>query len=254
MHRRVERLGEHARGVLSSAAVIGREFDLDLLVRVVREDHDELIDLLDAAVEASLLQERADRAGAVSFGFAHNLINHTLYDALGPSRRARLHRRVAEALEDLCGDDPGGRVAELARHWTAATAPVEPGKAIAYSRRAGERALAELAPDEAARWFAQALELTGRDPAGDDADRCELAIRLGEAQRQAGQPPSARRCSAPPAWPTGSTTPTGWPAPRWPTTAASRAPSGPSTPSASRCSSARSSATRGPTRRAPPGC
>jgi class 3 adenylate cyclase len=186
VHRRVERLGEHARGVLSSAAVIGREFDLDLLVRVVREDDDELIDLLDAAVEASLLQERADRVGG--FGFAHNLITHTLYDALGASRRARLHRRVAEALEDLCGEDPGDRVAELARHWTAATAPVEPGKAIAYSRRAGERALAELAPDEAARWFGQALELTGRDPAGDDADRCELAIRLGEAERQAGRP------------------------------------------------------------------
>jgi class 3 adenylate cyclase len=186
VHRRVERLGEDCRHALACAAVIGRDFDLELLAGVARRDDDELIDLLDRAVEASLLIEHAERPG--SFSFAHNLINHTLYDALGAARRARLHRRVAEALEALCGDDPGPRVAELARHWTAATAPVEPGKALAYSRRAGERALAELAPGEAVRWFAQALELLGRARAEDDAERCDLAIGLGEAQRQAGRP------------------------------------------------------------------
>ena len=186
VHRRVERLGDDCRHVLTCAAVIGREFDLELLGRVVDEDEDDLIDVLDRTVEAALLLERSEQTGA--FSFAHNLINHTLYDALRPTRRARLHRRVAEALEDLCGDRAGCRVAELARHWTAATAPVDPGKALVYTRRAGELALAELAPDQAARWFTQALELLDRAPEAGDAERCDLLVALGEAQRQAAQP------------------------------------------------------------------
>ena len=64
--------------------------------------------------------EQANRPG--SFTFAHALINHTLYEDLSATRRARLHKRVAESLEEICGDDPGTRVAELANHWAATTA------------------------------------------------------------------------------------------------------------------------------------
>ena len=186
VYSRIDRLGEECRNVLTCAAVIGRDFDLALLVGVLGEDEDTLIDLLDTAVEASLVQEQPGQAG--SYVFAHNLINHTIYHGLGAARRSRLHRRVAEALEELCGEDPGPRIGELARHWMAATAPVEPAKAVVYSRKAGERALAELAPDEAVRWFRQAIDLLERSPDHDTAERCDLVIDLGEAQRQAGQP------------------------------------------------------------------
>jgi len=74
---------------------------------------------------------------------------------------------VAEALEEICGDDDGARLGELAHHLSYATAPVDAGKAIDYARRAGEHALAELAPDEALRWLTEALELHGRQPAPD---------------------------------------------------------------------------------------
>jgi hypothetical protein len=166
--------------------VIGRDFDLDLLLYVVRETEDELLDLLDAGVKASLLQEHSERTGA--FSFAHNLINHTLYEDLGPTRRTRLHRRVAEALEDLCGGEPGSRIEELARHWTAATAPIDAARAVSYASQAGEHALQKLAPDEAVRWFDQALELLDKTGQAGDGDRCDLMICLGEAQRQAGLP------------------------------------------------------------------
>jgi len=61
-------------------------------------------------------------------------------------------------------------------------------KAIHYARRAGERALGQLAPDEAARWYRQALELHDQAPAGDRSERCELLIGLGDAQCQTGNP------------------------------------------------------------------
>ena len=166
--------------------MIGREFDVDVLAEVVEQGEDELLDLLEEAVEASVLVEQADRAG--SFSFAHALVNHTLYEDLGATRRTRLHRRVAEALEELCGDDPGPRLTELAHHWAAATTSVDPAKAMDYSRRAGQRALEELAPDEAMRWFGQALELQSQQSDGDPRLRCDILIGLGEAQRQMGDP------------------------------------------------------------------
>ena len=108
----MERLGSDARTALSAAAVIGRDFDLDLLVAVVDLDETRLLDLLEEAVAASLLQESPERAGR--FTFTHALVEHTLYEDLGRTRRARLHQRIAEALEEQCGEDPGERLGELA--------------------------------------------------------------------------------------------------------------------------------------------
>jgi len=184
--RRVERLGSDARTALSAAAVIGREFDLDLLLAVLELSEARLLDLLEEAVAASLLQESAERGG--HFTFTHGLVEHTLYEDLGSTRRARLHKRVAEALEERCGDEPGERLGELASHWVAAVVSADTAKAMLYARRAAERALQQLAPDEAARWYRQALELYDQAPGGDRCERCELLVGLGEAQRQVGNP------------------------------------------------------------------
>jgi class 3 adenylate cyclase len=180
--RRVERLGEDTHRVLSVAAVIGREFDLELLVAVTERDEDEVLELLEKAVGASVLIESAGAPGR--FYFAHGLINHTLYQDLGNTRRARLHRRIGERMEEQLGDDPGARVGELAHHWAEATTAVDADKALSYAKLAGERALNELAPDEALRWFTHALELLGER--ADVAQRCEVLIGLGEAQRLTG--------------------------------------------------------------------
>ncbi len=183
--RRIERLGEPVRKTLSAASVIGRDFDVELLLRVTDIEEGDLLDLLEQAVEASVLLERAGRPG--EFTFAHALINHTLFEDLSATRRARLHKRIAEALEEIAGSDSDAYVGELAHHWAAATTSVDVSKAISYSRRAGQRALDELAPDEAVRWFTQALELHGQHPGGDEGERCDLLIGLGEARRQVGE-------------------------------------------------------------------
>jgi class 3 adenylate cyclase/tetratricopeptide (TPR) repeat protein len=184
--RRVERLGPDARTALSAAAVIGRDFDLDLLLAVVELSETRLLDLLDEAVAASLLRESSERAGR--FTFTHALVEHALYEDLGRTRRALLHRQVAEALEEQCGDEPGERLGELAGHWGSAVVSSDTAKAMHYARQAAERALTRLAPDEAARWYRRALELYDQAPGGDRSERCELLIGLGEAQRQVGNP------------------------------------------------------------------
>ena len=158
---RVGRLGKDAGRVLSAASVIGRDFDLELLALATKTSEDDLLDILDAAASVALVREVDDTG---RYSFAHALIQHTLYQDLGHNRRARSHRRVAEALEDLCRDRPGARVGELARHWTCATEPIDLAKAIGYSKQAGDAALRALAPGDALRYYAQALDLYRMSP------------------------------------------------------------------------------------------
>jgi hypothetical protein len=183
--QRVDRLGEGTRKVLSQAAVIGRDFDLEVLGAVVDIDEDALLDVVDQAVQAGLLVEVE---GVVDrFRFAHALTQHTLYEDLGASRRARAHRKVAGVLEQLYGAAPEVRAAELARHFVAATRASDVLKALTYCKLAGDQALAQLAPADALEWFAQALELSSQVPA-DEGLHCDLLIGLGTAQRRTGDP------------------------------------------------------------------
>jgi class 3 adenylate cyclase len=184
---RVGRLGNDGGRVLSVASVMGRDFDLDLLARATKTSEDDLLDILDAAASVALVREVADTG---RYCFAHALIQHTLYEDLGHNRRARIHRQVAEALEDLCGDRPGARVGELARHWTWATQPIDLAKAIGYSKQAGDAALGALAPGDALRYYAQALDLYLKVADPDPVLGIDLAIGLGTAQRQIGDPAS----------------------------------------------------------------
>jgi hypothetical protein len=181
IERRVERLGKEALELLRLAAVIGRVFDVELLESMLEIDESQLLDQLEAAVSASLLAESDERVG--QFRFAHALINQTLYEGLGATRRARLHQRVAQALEGLYGEDPGDRLSELALHWRMAAVSVDKAKAADYAVRAGRRALESLAPAEAVKLFSDAAELIGDV---DGTERCEALIGLGEAQLQTG--------------------------------------------------------------------
>ncbi len=183
--RRVERLGDEALRVLCLAAVIGREFDVDLLATVADIGVDPLLDLLDSAVGAAVLVE-SDTPN--HYRFAHALTQHSLYDELSPTRRQRAHQRIAETLESDATTEDAASLAELAHHWVAATRPADLDKALGYVRRAGDAARDALAPDDAIRWYQQALDLLDRQTPPDDHQRAELFATLGTVQRQAAQP------------------------------------------------------------------
>ena len=183
---RVGRLGAQAGSLLSMAAVIGRDFDFDLLSAVTDIGQDEVLDLLDAASGAALVREVSDVPGRYSF--SHALTQHTLYQRMPRVRRTRAHRQVAEAIEATVGQTPGARVGELAHHWLSASQPANATKAIGYARQAGEAALTALAPDDAVRHFFRALQLAEMVPEDDPLVGCDLRLALGEAQRQAGLP------------------------------------------------------------------
>ena len=180
---RVRRLGGTAHRVLGAAAVVGRDFDAAVVAGTVDLDADTVVDILEPAMAAGLVGEVAGVSDR--FTFTHALVQHTLYQDLPTSRRVRLHRKIAETIETLAGDDTSGRVGELATHWFAATRPADLDKAIGYAIQAGDQAVAALAPDDAVRWYRQALDATGDR---DDHQRCDLMVRLGDTERQAGDP------------------------------------------------------------------
>jgi class 3 adenylate cyclase/tetratricopeptide (TPR) repeat protein len=182
--RRLSRLPDSTNRVLSVASVVGLEFEPAVVEQAGDVTDEELLGALDEAAAARLLAE----IPSARYRFAHALVRATLYDELSGPRRVALHRRVAEAIEALHVEDLDDYLPALAHHWARASVPVaESARAVDYAARAGDRAMAQLANDEAAVYYRQALELLGsaRRP-GDDSRRAELLISLGEAQRRAG--------------------------------------------------------------------
>jgi tetratricopeptide (TPR) repeat protein len=181
--RRVAALGADTHQLLTVASVIGRDFDIATLAAAAGVDELDAIDRCDHAVSAAVLQPTAvvDR-----YTFTHALIERTLYDSMSPSRRARTHRTIAETIEALHGDDRA-RAGELAHHWTEAVQPADTVKALHYAQLAGNRALDQLAPDNALHWYSHALELADKTDTP-PRQHVEILIGLGTAQRQTGRP------------------------------------------------------------------
>ena len=147
-------------------------------------DEDRLLDLLEPA-GASLIAEIAPGR----FSFAHALIEHTLYQEICGTRRARLHLRAAEQLEETTSARPQDRMLELARHWTEAMVPETAPKTAEYARQAGELSLARLAPEQARTWFRPRRSAApSRSGAAEPALRCALSVGLGDALRRVGDP------------------------------------------------------------------
>lgn len=175
--RRLSRLSEQANTVLTLASVIGSVVDVDVLVAVSERDEDQVLDALDEAMAASLVNE----SGSGTYEFTHALVRSTLYEELSATRRARRHRQVAEAMERLGLGEPSA----LAYHFRRSAALDE--RAINYAAAAGEQALERLAFDQAIDFFTQALE-SAEDLDAPDRRRCEIMVRLGVAQRLATEP------------------------------------------------------------------
>ena len=188
--RRLRRLSDDCKSVLTLASVLGREFDLDALAGVTDHEVEGLFDLLDEAISAGVVGEVPGAHRRLRF--AHVLIRDTLYDELTATRRMRLHRSVGEALEALYATDPDPHLAELAHHFHEAVPAADAGKAIEYARRAGDRAAALLAYEEAARLYEIAIETVASHAGRHDFDRCELLLRLGDVRARAGDIASAK--------------------------------------------------------------
>ena len=205
IERRLEHVSEDCRRLLTIAAMIGREFGLNLLETV--ETHEEhktadsaslafnshgasILELLDEAVAARLITPAPQGIGRYSF--SHALIHETLCEALPIHQQVQLQQQMGEAEEALYAARIEFHLEGLAhRFFRVAQHGGNADKAIDYSKRAGEHATTLLAYEDAVAHYERALQaLELAEP--DDFLRCELLVALGEAQYAVGNSPLAR--------------------------------------------------------------
>jgi DNA-binding SARP family transcriptional activator len=169
---RLAKLPAQAQDALRVAAVIGREFDFDTLASASKLDDEALINALEVAERAQLIEEIGGR-GEIAFTFAHTLIPSTLYETTSALRRRRLHRSVAAAIEAVHPGDKS-RLAGLAHHY--AEAGDQELARTAYLQ-AGDHAWVSVALGEAAAYFQAALD---RWPDAEGSGRAETLRKLAE--------------------------------------------------------------------------
>jgi DNA-binding SARP family transcriptional activator/tetratricopeptide (TPR) repeat protein len=179
--RRLDRLDPPTIEFLRVAAVAGRDFDAELLEELVDLDEGRFLSALEDALSAGVLLETTGVPGRYSF--SHALIREALYEGMSSPRRARMHRRVGEALE-ASGQ---ASLSALALHFTRATALQDAEKAISYATQAGSEATTVLAHEEAAEHYTRALEVVTRAHPDDVGRRLDLLLALGEACVRAGE-------------------------------------------------------------------
>lgn len=174
--QRVSRLPDDVHRVLTTASVIGQQFDVPLLAEVTDGGMRAVLQALETAERARLVGPDPKRPD--HYQFTHTLIRSSLYEDMPTSRRRWMHRDVGLALERLAGVEE--RVTELATHFGEATA-AEAARAVAYARKAGDQAVERLAFEQAAAHYARArkaLDLSGSpDPVLD----CDLRLARAAA-------------------------------------------------------------------------
>ena len=162
---RVSSMPEEHQETLRMAAILGREFDYDTLAAASDLDESALIEALEAAERAQLI----DEAGGVKFEFVHALIPTTLVESIHTLRRRIMHREAAAAIEKLRPED----YEALAYHHGEAG---NDEQALKYYILAGDHARKVFANQEAESHYRAALNL-----AEGDGDRAPLLSSMGVA-------------------------------------------------------------------------
>ena len=179
---RVGRLPEPAADVLAAAAVIGAEFDADVLAGALDTELGSALNALEAAERARLVRP----AGNLDrFTFAHALVRETIADELPAGRRLRLHARIAHALERAAATRAVA-AGDLAAHFDAAGSLVDAATTLRHARAAGDEAAARFAFDVAAEQYERAVRAHARLPSGEEHDRLEIELERGRALSLAG--------------------------------------------------------------------
>ncbi len=170
---RLSALSPKTAQALTTAAVLGVRFGLDVLAEVLTVDIHELRAMLADAASAGLLA----RVEPGSASFPHQLLRDAAYQSLPPDERASVHLRTAEVLARQ-----QERNAQVAHHLLSA-GPEHTQEAAEYAWQAGDDAARLLAYDDAVTWYTRAAE-TIRAP--------ELLVALGTARLGTGDREGAR--------------------------------------------------------------
>jgi DNA-binding CsgD family transcriptional regulator len=187
---RLDHLSELSVHVIESASVLGQEFSAALLASMLDLPPLDALAAVDEAQRAALLEPgtRTDE-----FRFVHALVRDAIAAGLKRPDRVHLHALAAQAILRQYPNPVGRHLFDLAHHLAEAALEGDPAIAAGWSERAASEALSQLAYEEAARLFAQALRVGGTHL--EEKHRCRLLLAEANALNLSGDLGGRMRCA-----------------------------------------------------------
>src|SRR3984893_12359903 len=173
---RIDRLPAVEKDLLQALAIMGKEFRLGLVKRVVGKPDAELQRMLSDLQLGEFIYEQPAFPD-VEYTFKHALTQEVAYNSVLVERRKLLHERAGQALEAMFAEQLDDHLSELASHYRRSD---NVAKAVEYLRLAAEQAVERSAYAEAAADLKAAITLVGALPEGPDRLRVELALHITE--------------------------------------------------------------------------
>jgi ABC-type oligopeptide transport system substrate-binding subunit/DNA-binding SARP family transcriptional activator len=176
---RANRLEEDALDALRLAAVLGREFDFDLLSAAWGRGEEATLEALDHLLRHRLIDEGTGALGR-DYVFTHHKIQEAVYAGMSRRSRQHAHARVGATMESLCGHKAKEVAGELAFHFHHGSQLDRRlmDRAITYLLLAGDRARMLYAHQEAIDHYQQALALLKEQGEYERAGRTLMKLGL----------------------------------------------------------------------------
>jgi predicted ATPase len=179
--KRLRALPDGVRSLLAIAGVHGRSFETEVVAAVCGLSSADALEELEKAVRTDVIAWSS--SGRCSF--THVLIRDVIYAELAAAERAQLHQAIADVLIARSEHDPHASLSDIAHHLFAAVTRSGAHTAIAWARRAAQRASARLAFEESIRLLERCLEALPRE-VDRDPERADILLELAQARIRSG--------------------------------------------------------------------
>lgn len=170
---RLDRLAAQVKAIVQTAAVLGREFEILILSRMLRDDVD-----LPRKVQRAEEEMIWSALNQMHYIFRHTMMRDAAYDMQLQTRLRDLHALAAEVMTQMYAAELEPHYADLAYHYGKAE---NAQQEFHYARLAGAYAASRYANQEAIEHYQQALQSLSRlDPQGSTAQRQAVHTALAE--------------------------------------------------------------------------
>ena len=177
--QRVRRLASDTLQFLTTAAIVGHEFDPHLVRAATGQpDRERFLSSADEAERVGMVAPR-DTTRGLRYEFTHDLIRQSLLAVISLARQQQMHLDIAACMEAMY-PDPDAYASEIASHLERAGAGADPAKILRYSTLAAKAALEATASEDALRHVERALSLI---PPTDWQTRARLLCLRGYSLR-----------------------------------------------------------------------
>jgi predicted ATPase/KaiC/GvpD/RAD55 family RecA-like ATPase len=180
---RISRLDDEGQSILTMASFVGNDFTFEAVRGVTGIEESKLLELMERLLKTGLVKEKIIRGEDV-YCFSDVMVRDVVHEEVSHLRHRKLHGSVGNALEKVYASNLDQHLGELAYHFLEAG---DKDKALDYFLKAGEKAWAIYAPNEAFSYFQHALELL--EEHGDDLEKkARIIERLGILRSWMGEP------------------------------------------------------------------